>query len=280
MQKWKHPASLIVVNTAMCAALYAIGSYMTSFVVSPWGVGQFRPAVIVPALFATIFGPWVGGVGAALGTLIADSAKHGTLYFGSLLAAVPGNFIGFFLFGYILKRKFTWGRFVAISNVTLVVANLIVGFLYVFAYKLLYSQSPQYMLPTEALTLLSLGLTIFWFITMLPFVLIFTPLLIKVVAIAFPGIVPEDVRTHSLKMELPRKTFCLAMLIPGLIMIGVGLATTYSPFGSYLASNFSKTFPSAVMDLLQILFYGSGIALSIIGIAVFALRSSTHKGQE
>jgi len=253
---------------AINAALYAVGSFATAYIPSPWGVGQFRPAVVIPAFFATIFGPWVGGIGAALGTLIADSVKHGQLYFGSLIAAVPGNFIGFFLFGYVLKKKFSWPRFIAMANVTLVVANLIVAFLYVFAFKVLYASTPSYTaLSADALTMLSIGLTIFWFVTMLPFVLLITPLFIVAVSNAFPSIVADDVRESALK-KLPRRSFALSMLIPGIIMILIGLATSYTVFGNYLSTNFASTFSSTIMALLQLLFYGSGIVLSVLGALV------------
>jgi len=42
--------------------------------------------------------------------LIADSIKHGAIYPGSLFASVPGNFVGFFLMGYLFKKKFNWAR--------------------------------------------------------------------------------------------------------------------------------------------------------------------------
>ena len=96
--------SILLTATTMNAVLYAVFSLVTAYIPSPWGGGQFRPAVVIPAFFATIFGPWVGGIGAAIGTLIADSIKHGQLYAGSYLAAVPGNFVGFYLFGYIKQR--------------------------------------------------------------------------------------------------------------------------------------------------------------------------------
>jgi hypothetical protein len=267
--KPKHPATLLLVTTAINAALYAVGSFATAYIPSPWGVGQFRPAVIIPAFFATIFGPWVGGIGAALGTLIADSIKHGQLYFGSLIAAVPGNFIGFFLFGYVLKKKFNWARFITIANVTLVVANLIVAFLYVFAFKWLYASAPTYTaLSADALIMLSIGLTIFWFVTMLPFVLLITPPLIVAVSNAFPSIVADDVRKSTLK-ELPRRPFALSMLVPGIIMILIGLATTYTVFGTYLSTKFaSLSFSTTIMALLQLLFYGSGIILFALGLVV------------
>jgi len=269
MSKKQHPISLLTVATALCAGLYAVGCYMTAYIPSPWGFGQFRPAVIIPAFFATIFGPIPAGLGAAMGTLIADSVKHGSLYPGSLIAAVPGNFIGFFLFGYIVRKKFTWRRFITASNLTLAVANFIVAFLYVFAYKVLYAQT-FLDLPVGALIVLSTGLTIFWFVTMLPFVLVVTPLLIRAVAAAFPSVVPEDVRIHSLGRDLPKTTFSLAMLVPGLIMLLAGLAVTYSALGSYMSLYWGpKYFPPIIMDLIQLMFYGSGVVLCVLGILAF-----------
>ena len=257
----RHPVSLLTMATSMCAVLYAIGAYSTAYIPSPWGFGQFRPAVIVPSFFATIFGPMPAAIGAAIGTLIADSVKHGYLYPGSFLAAVPGNFIGFYLFGYVLKKRFSWGRFVFASNLTLTIANLIVAFLYVYLFKVLYLSDPKYVnMSQDVLVFLSIGLTIWWFVTMLPFVLLVTPLLIRAAAAAFPSIVPEGVKAHSLREELPKTTFSLAMLVPGLIMIVVGLATTYTSLAVYTPLG------------AQIMFYGSGIALSVLGVLI-------HTGQ-
>jgi len=264
----KLPRSLTITSTALCAALYAVCSFATAYIQSPWGMGQFRPAVIVPAFFAIVFGPWVGGIGAAVGTLICDSIKHGTLYMGSLIAAVPGNFVGFYLLGYVAKKRFTWSRFILASNITLIVGNFIVAFLYIFAYKLLYAQALK--MPVEALVALSIGLTLFWFITMLPFMLIITPLLIKAAAVAFPTIVSEDIRVCSLKKEIPKRAFSLSLIVPGIVMLLLGVATTSSPLGYYLTSEFAKIFTSKIMELLQLLFYGSGVTLLIMGFAVLS----------
>jgi hypothetical protein len=59
-EKCVLPASLRAVLTALCAALYAVGAYATAYIPSPWGFGQFRPAVVIPAFFAVVFGP-LGG---------------------------------------------------------------------------------------------------------------------------------------------------------------------------------------------------------------------------
>lgn len=251
----------MLVAMAMCTALYAVGSFATASIPSPWGFGQFRPAVIIPSFFACIFGPIPAAVGAAVGTLFADSAKHGTLHIGSLIAAVPGNFVGFYMFGYIVRKKFSWTRFISASIITLTVSNLIVAFLYVFAYKALYSQA--LLLSPDSLTLISIGLTIYWFVTMLPFVLLVTPLLIRAVARAIPNIVPEDVRINSLTTEIPKKSFSLAVAIPGAIMIGIGLATTFTPLGAFTAS--ASKLASTLM--IELMYYIGGSTLLVIGFA-------------
>ena len=97
--------------TAVCAALYAIVGYLTNLgIVSPVvGVVRFWPSVIVPAIFAILFGPWVGGIGAAIGIFFADMIHpgHGIALL-SLTVGVPSNFLGFFLLGYIGRKNVEW----------------------------------------------------------------------------------------------------------------------------------------------------------------------------
>ncbi|MFW6117459.1 MAG: ECF transporter S component [Thermoproteota archaeon] len=274
---YRHSLSVLTVATALCAGLYAVGSYLTAYIPSPWGFGQFRPAVVIPALFATIFGPMPAGIGAALGTLINDSVKHMTLYPGSLIAAVPGNFIGFYLFGYIVKKKFSWKRFILASNVTLTLANLIVAFLYVFFFKTVFLGDLEFQLAN--LTFLSIGLTIYWFVTMLPFVLVITPPLIRAVVVSFPSIVPSQVRTHTLEEELPTTTFKLAMLIPGLAMLVIGLVTAFPSIGGYFFANLG----GVTRILIPAMFYVSGAALSLLSVLLFTKSvdgSKTHGHQK
>jgi len=261
--------SISLVATALCAGLYAVGSYITAYIPSPWGFGQFRPAVVIPSFFAIVFGPMPSGLGSAIGTLIVDSVKHGYLYEGSLFAAVPGNFLGFYLFGHILRKRFTWSRFILASNLTLTLSNLMVATLYVFVFKVLYlGQLSE--LSLDALAFLVIGLTVWWFVTMLPFVLLVTPPLIRAAVSAFPTLVPEDVRAHSLQRELPRKTLGLAMLVPGTIMLLIGLATSFTALGMYLLDFFG----ALTKDLVQIMFYVSGSTLSMLGSIILVSKSS------
>ncbi len=266
MRRHEKPRSLEVVAMAMCAALYAAASYLTAYISSPLGFGQFRPAVVIPAFFAVAFGPLPAGVGAAVGTLIADSVKHGGLYIGSLIAAVPGNFIGFYLFG-LICRRFSWKRFILATFTTLIFANFIVAFFYIYAYKSLFLQALE--LDFSGLMTLTLALTIWWFATMLPFVLTITPLLLRAAAKVFPSLVSESFRSGDLGQGLPRSGLGLTMLIPGLTLIVIGLLTSFTWIGSLLAT--INKLPST--SPIQLIFYGCGLALTFAGGYVLIKRS-------
>jgi hypothetical protein len=94
---------------ALNAALYAtIGllTYLGIFapivgVVRFWGL-----AVVVPAVFAALFGPFVGGVGAAIGIFLSDMVVHGNALV-SLVAGVTSNYVMFHLIGWISGKDFS-----------------------------------------------------------------------------------------------------------------------------------------------------------------------------
>jgi len=98
--------SLKLVLTAVNAAVYAgIGALWTVFPLLIFGV-RFWPQVFAPAVFSVLFGPWVGGVGAAIGIFISDViyGHHDALL--SLLVGVPSNFVGFFVVGWLTNHDF------------------------------------------------------------------------------------------------------------------------------------------------------------------------------
>jgi uncharacterized membrane protein len=88
---------------AVCAALYAVVGRLTDFGVTFIGVA-FWPAAVIPAIFAALYGPWVGGIGAAIGIFARDMLFHGIPLL-SLAAGVPPNFIMFFIIGYVYRKK-------------------------------------------------------------------------------------------------------------------------------------------------------------------------------
>jgi len=97
--------ALDLIVTSLNAALYVGFGYLTYLgIFTPViGVVKFWPAVVVPAVFANLFGPMVGGVGAAIGIFISDMLTGGNALL-SLLVGVPSNFIGFYLVGYIGRK--------------------------------------------------------------------------------------------------------------------------------------------------------------------------------
>lgn len=129
-----RPSTLQVATASLNAALYAaLGALWTLFPVTLFGV-RFWPQVFAPGAFAVLFGPWVGGVGAAIGIFIADVVygHHDALL--SLLVGVPSNFVGFALIGY-LSRKPMRGteRFATIATGLAIPVVIVAYALYAFS---------------------------------------------------------------------------------------------------------------------------------------------------
>jgi uncharacterized membrane protein len=111
---------------SICAALYAVIGRLTDLGVTFLGVA-FWPAVVIPAVFAVLYGPWVGGIGGAIGIFIRDMLFHGNALL-SLAAGVPPNFVLFFLVGYIAARNIDTKK-IALAlalSVLVVIAGLMV----------------------------------------------------------------------------------------------------------------------------------------------------------
>jgi hypothetical protein len=99
--------SLQLASTAINAVLYvAVGVLWSVFPITVFGF-RFEWQIFVPGAFAVIFGPWTGGVGAAIGIFFADIiyGHHDALL--SLLVSVPSNFLTFFIIGWIAHKSLT-----------------------------------------------------------------------------------------------------------------------------------------------------------------------------
>ena len=137
--------------------------------------------------------------------------------------------------------------------------------LYVMVFKILYLGDPKYIaFSSQALLVFIVGLTIWWFVTMLPFVLLVTPFLIRVTSYAMPSLVGPDIRGQTLRQELPMNMLSLAFLVPGASMLVVGLSLAYSALGSGM----TQFFGAATAILVQWMFLLSGAVLSCIGVAL------------
>jgi len=100
-----------VAMIGICAALYAVVGRLTDLgIVAPVvGVVAFWPAAVIPAIFAVLFGPWTGGIGAGIGIFIRDMMFHGNPVL-SLSAGVTANFACFYLIGYLSRKKLDWKK--------------------------------------------------------------------------------------------------------------------------------------------------------------------------
>ena len=108
--------SSLVSTAAICAALYAIVNIATSFIQTPFGIGEFRPGVIIPAFFAITAGPIPAAIGAAVGSFIGDMISLVPTGKSTFIWAVGGggigNFFGFLALGWIYEKMKSWKGFV------------------------------------------------------------------------------------------------------------------------------------------------------------------------
>jgi uncharacterized membrane protein len=118
---------LDVAEIATCAALYAAIGYMIWLflpITTP-GIGtvRFWPNVVIPAAFAVLFGPLVGGLGAAIGIFLSDMLIHHDPVL-SLCAGVTSNFLGFYLIGYFSRRNIDWTKLISVSSSVIMIISL------------------------------------------------------------------------------------------------------------------------------------------------------------
>lgn len=134
-----------VATIALNAALYAALGYVLSAVlpITTPGLGlvRFWPQVVIPAVFAVIFGPWVGGLGAGIGIFITDMFIHGNVLL-SLAAGVTSNIALFTIIGYFSQKRIDW-------KLPVVAFGAITAFLVWLSFTIL--SPPDYGLPYQLL---------------------------------------------------------------------------------------------------------------------------------
>src|SRR2546422_1707411 len=127
--KIERPITTYVVAMALTAALYAVAKGLTSFALTPFGVGQLLIFIFVPAFFAVVSPTLPVAIGAGLGTFLGDvlflTPAGSTNPALSLVAGVPANFIAFLLFGGFVKRYRSWPAFVAATVFFVTLRDLI-----------------------------------------------------------------------------------------------------------------------------------------------------------
>lgn len=125
-----------IITIGVCGSLYASMGYLTHLgLFTPIiGVVRFWPAVVVPAVFSILFGPMVGGFGAAIGIFLSDLVIHGDAFL-SLTVGVPSNLLGFYLLGYFGRKKL---------EIKSMLIGAVLGVMFALASVFLYLLYPGY----------------------------------------------------------------------------------------------------------------------------------------
>ncbi len=121
-----------VAMIGVSAALYAIVGMLTSMgIIAPvFGVVKFWPAVVVPGIFAVLFGRWVGGLGAAIGIFVSDViAGHGNAIL-SFTIGCTSNFVAFYLVGWLSRRNMTWRDMISLLIIGSAALTGMIGYLF------------------------------------------------------------------------------------------------------------------------------------------------------
>ena len=176
----------LVASAAICAALYAIVNAATSFITTPFGLGEFRPGVVIPAFFAITAGPLPAALGAGIGSFIGDMVSlvpaGRSTFLWALLAGGTGNFLGFLVLGLVYERLKNWRGFIFGTAAGLFVGNLVAAAGVVLLGMFFLPSSSVNPFPGMAGGLaggIGVGLLLFWFGTMFPFVIILVPPVVR-----------------------------------------------------------------------------------------------------
>jgi len=120
-----------IMASGICGALYAVIGYLIYIflpITAPGiGVVRFWPSLVIPAVFAVLFGPTVGGIGGALGIFVSDTLIHHDPLL-SLTVGVTSNFVGFYLIGLISRKKINWKKTLGVSSVVVALISLTMGY--------------------------------------------------------------------------------------------------------------------------------------------------------
>jgi hypothetical protein len=170
-----------VVFISINAGLYVVAGYLTYFGIVIFGV-RFWPAVVVPGVFSVLFGPYVGGIGAAIGIFISDMLTHGMPLL-SLSVGVTSNFIAFFILGYAV-RNYTLKKYILGSIISLLVGSAIIG-LGVWAWSQIFLLPGATSLAPMRLVG-AFSIFIWTFVSEIPFLLLLVPPVVEAARRAFP----------------------------------------------------------------------------------------------
>jgi len=238
----KKGRSSLVATAAICAALYAVANALTSFISTPFGIGEFRPGIVIPIFFAIVSGPLPAAIGASVGSFVGDmvslvpEARSNIVW--ALAGGALGNFLGLLVLGWIFQKLKNWKGFIIGTTIGLVVGNVVAsaGVVLTGLYILPASFTQLGFSTTYAnglfglhggvASLIFLGLFLFWFGTMFPFAVILDPILVRLARpyasrLSVSGDYPEIAEPN-------RKVVWTWSIIVALLVIGALLVALFS----------------------------------------------------
>lgn len=104
VKKKRNPAILIAL-VIVGAVLYGLSSWVTMGVAI--GTVTLRPAAFISCAWGILFGPWVGGLAAAIGNTFISDVLSGWFGIGGVGGFI-GNFLMGFLPGFLVKDTKKW----------------------------------------------------------------------------------------------------------------------------------------------------------------------------
>jgi len=272
----------MVATAAICAALYAVTNAATSFLSTPFGIGEFRPGVVIPVFFALVSGPVPAAIGAAVGSFVGDmvslvpEARSNVVW--ALAGGALGNFLGMFVLGWVFQKLKNWKGFVIGTTAGLFVGNIVASAgvvltgLYIlpasFTQLGIANKNTLFGLPGGVASLIFLGLFLFWFGTMFPFAIILDPILVR---LARPYASRLSLSGNYPEIDEPnRKVAWTWSIVVALLVIGALLVAIVSQTPGRLGAGTDLDW--------EILFIVSAIAVIFIG--AFLPQISRPKKQE
>jgi MFS family permease len=260
--------SKFVATAAICAALYAITNALTSFITTPFGIGEFRPGIVIPVFFALVSGPVPAAIGAGVGSFIGDMLtlvpEGRSTFLWAVFGGGLGNFIGILALGWIYEKLRTWRGFIFGTTVGLFLGNLVAasGVVFIGMFFIPFSSLNPFPHMVGNLGLaggLLVGLLLFWFGTMFPFVIILDPPLIRIMR-PFAGQLSGN-RSYP-EIEKPsNKVLWTWSIVVALLVLGALVVALFSGATgiSSIVSSYGGTTAWAV------LFVVSAITVLIVG---------------
>lgn len=223
--------SRLVASAAICASLYAIVNAATSFISTPFGLGEFRPGAVIPAFFAITAGPLPAALGAGIGSFLGDMISlvptGRSTFLWALIAGGAGNFLGFLTLGLVYDKLKNWKGFLVGTTSGLFVGNIVVAATIVLI--------GMFFLPASSLNIfngmgggpaiaIGTGLFLFWFGTMFPFVIILVPPIVRVMRPYASGL--SVGRTYPELRETNKKllwgwSILVALLVLGALAVAI-----------------------------------------------------------